>query len=65
MTAADAEHELSVSSVTYAELETGTRLAPTGTERARRVRRLALAREAYGIGLPFDDGTATGFRAAG
>lgn len=57
----DPEYELSVSSVTYAELETGTRLAPAGTERARRVRRLALARETYGTGLPFDDRAATSF----
>ena len=61
MPALGLEYELSVCSVTYAELETGTRLASTGTERARRVRRLALARETYGMGLPFDDRAATSF----
>jgi predicted nucleic acid-binding protein len=55
------EYELSVSSVTYAELEAGTRLAATGTERARRTRRLALVREIYGTGLPFDDRVAASF----
>jgi predicted nucleic acid-binding protein len=55
------EYELSVSSVTYAELEAGTRLAETGTERARRTRRLAMAREIYGAGLPFDDRVAASF----
>jgi hypothetical protein len=54
-------YELSVSSVTYAELEAGTRLAATGAERARRTRRLALAREIYGAGLPFDDRVAASF----
>lgn len=52
---------VSVSSVTYAELEVGARFAHAGEERARRVRRLALARETYGPGLPFDDRVATSF----
>jgi predicted nucleic acid-binding protein len=55
------DDELAVSSVTYAELETGTRLATTVVERARRLRRLALARETYGVGIPFDDRVATSF----
>jgi len=57
----DASYQLAVSSVTYAELETGARLATTGSERAQRVRRLALARATYGPGLPFDDRAATSF----
>ncbi len=56
-----ADFELSVSSVTYAELEAGARLAPTGAEKAKRVRRLAMVRETYGVGLPFDDRVATSF----
>lgn len=59
--AVGADDLVSVSSVTYAELEVGTRFVPAGEERARRARRLALARETYGPGLPFDDRVATSF----
>lgn len=56
----DPADEFAVSSVAYAELEVGTRLV-TGEERARRVRHLALVRDTYGEGLPFDDRAATSF----
>lgn len=55
------DQELSVSSVTYAELEAGTLLASAGAEKAHRVHRLAKARETYGTGLPFDDRVAASF----
>lgn len=61
MPAFDPEDELAVSSVVYAELEAGVRLAATGEERARRVRHLALVRDTYGEGLPFDDRVASSF----
>lgn len=56
-----AEQVVSICSVTYAELEAGTRLAATGAERASRVRRLAMVRETYGEGLPFDDRASASF----
>ena len=61
MPSLDADHDLAVSSVVYAELEAGARLAQTHEERARRVRQLALARDTFGEGLPFDDRVASSF----
>lgn len=61
MPALDADDEFAVASISYAELEAGTRLAASGEERARRVRRLALVRATYGAGLPFDDRVASSF----
>lgn len=57
------EYELSISSVTYAELETGVVLAETAVDKAERARRLALTRETYGRGVPFDDRAASSFAA--
>jgi predicted nucleic acid-binding protein len=59
----DLTDELSVSSVSYAELEARTRLAPNAADAAGRVRRLARARDIYGAGLPFDDVAAASFGA--
>ena len=55
------DQDLAVSSVVYAELEAGTRLARMNEERAHRVRQLAWARDTFGEGLPFDDRVASSF----
>lgn len=55
------DDELAISSVTYAELEAGTRMARSDVEAATRVRLLAAVRATYGAGLPFDDRVAASF----
>lgn len=50
--------ELSVSALTWAELEYGTSKTTDPLERARRTRRNEHRREILGEGLPFDDAAA-------
>jgi predicted nucleic acid-binding protein len=59
----DPTDQLSVSSVTYAELVAGTRLTPNAADAAGRVRRLPRAGAIDGAGLPFDDAAAASYAA--
>ncbi|MEL4503820.1 PIN domain-containing protein [Luteococcus sp. H138] len=53
--------EVTVSSLTWAELGYGVRKATDPLERARRERRLARLRAVLGEGLPFDDAAAEAY----
>jgi predicted nucleic acid-binding protein len=50
--------EVVLSSVTYAELEFGVRVAESPAQAASRTARLAAIRTLYGPGVPFDDAVA-------
>lgn len=54
-------YELAVSSLSYAELGFGVRMAPTPVERARREAEFRAIRDFFGVGVPFDDAAAAAY----
>lgn len=54
-------YTLAVSSLSYAELGFGIRVAPDPRVRAKRETELGLVKEFFGAGLPFDDAAAEAY----